>query len=287
MTAGAYGLIIANESDLVHKVLIRFKDHERQAFAEKSLANEIYFLKLLQKNPLGGVETPALISGPHDIKSGSFFAFYTMTRLKGRSAGWNSFSPGQLDTPAKQRAHFTQAGRLLHQFHETARHEPGLKDHQVPTSFLSGNYIPQIPECAGMPDKALKKINRALEVANDYLQTKKHDAVLHDDFAGNNLMVDDQGKITGLLDFGLSGSSGNHLIDFCNVPAESMPYFIEGYEQESGRKIDPLMMTMTLIAQLAESIVYDGYSPTRKAEQVETLRKMLHDARYVTDYTLK
>lgn len=266
---GQWGLVADHNDGTVTKLLFR-QDHEKQQdWAEANLENELAFLRHAGGIKLEGVQIPELVTGMTRLDEGALFASYRMTKLSGTAAKWKA-GPGQ-----EQDAHFFEAGQLLARFQHAAA--------ALPTMGL----IVHSHEKAGMiePVPALDAArNEALAVADLYLQTHKQGGIIHADFHGGNILLDQKGRISGLIDFAVTGPSENRLIDFINVPLEKRESFMHGYGQASGKAVDPMMMTMTEISMLANCINFCADRPAEQKKWIGEMDRQLVKARPVTGF---
>ncbi|MCC7304736.1 MAG: aminoglycoside phosphotransferase family protein [Alphaproteobacteria bacterium] len=238
--AGNYGIVIGdNEShessnQIVTKFLYRFPPDE-QAFAKSSLRNEIRVLQLLHGIHIeDGIQVPQLVSPPEILDHEQFFATYSMTKVAGHGLGrqWEAIT----SLEEQSRLHFQKAGIFLAKFHAAAALHIGTDNTSLPRFNMAGK-ISQVP-CLD------EKTNEKLAAANKYLQKHKKSAIIHGDLHGDNIHSDGI-NITGILDFSETTLCDNFMMDFVNIPRSCVPYFQQGYEQESGVHIDPAMMTLT------------------------------------------
>ncbi len=267
---GQWGLVADHNDGTVTKLLFR-QDHEKQQdWAEANLSNELAFLRMARGVKLDGIQIPEIVTDIKRLDEGTLFASYRMTKLSGMAANWKAGPRQQQDD------HFFEAGHLLARFHEAAAALPvtGLVVHS--------------PEKAGMIETvpALDAArNEALAVADLYLQAHKQGGIIHADYHGGNILLDQKGRISGLIDFAVTGPSANRLIDFINVPPEKSDAFRKGYAQASGQVVDPMMMAMTEISMLANCINFYADRPAEQKKWIGEMDRQLVKIRPVTGFT--
>ncbi len=268
---GQYGFIADHKDGTVTKIFFRSPCPDA---AEEALRNELTSLKLFDSVSIGALQIPRLIDDVAYLDGNDdFFACYRMTKIEGQSASWKFFDQGF--SPRRMESHFRELGELTAEFHLTAsslddtwvcRHGPERGGIVVP--------LPQLDA----------RTNEALQSCDLYLQQGKKPAIIHGDLHAGNILVDDDGKFTGIIDFGLTGPTENHLTDFQNISDRAFPHFKKGYEEASGTTIDPMMMTMTNVSKWAEQVKYYGHIPARLDESLKHLTRHLTEAAPVTGY---
>lgn len=267
LNAGSWGIVTDHNDGTVTKFLFRQGIQLQQNWAQANLNNELAFLRLMKGESFNGVDIPALICDVTQVDKGDFFAFYRMTKLSGVAADWKSGT-------AKD-AHFFEAGQKLAHFHAATADlkNTGLIVHDIER----GGQVESVP---GLDDKR----NAALARANNYLQAHKQSGIIHADYHGGNILLNDKGAISGLVDFAVTGLSENLASDFINVPEEKRPAFIKGYEQASGKPVDLLMITMTEISYLASCLNYYA-DPDQLKTYTDSLDRHLVTASSITGYS--
>lgn len=268
---GHYGLTcITPEDGRVIKAFFRSgrDDHLTPFKVLESMELETAALAALAQTDFGPYQIPRLVEPLQELPGDRFRAYYAMTKISGLAPGWddplifNGRIAYKKDSP-EQREHFRQAGELLGLFHKNAGAK--LEHLDIPEKGRGG-HIPQVPALDN-------DTNRALAIADDYMQAHKQGGIIHGDFYGNNILADDSGNIHGLIDFGLLRRTSNKMIDAVRVPVSVFPDFREGYEQASGQTLDRFMVNLTSLGLCAYSLVNDSMMPDRR----EGLTVRIHD----------
>ena len=252
---GDYSLIIDHQDGTVSKAFFYSPDPLTQQQNQSAFSNEARVLCLLNGEPLNNVHIPKLVEPARRIdNSPDFFGIFRMTKLAGHSVNWETI--GQTETPERVKAHFHQAGQLMADFHARTQ---SLKDVSLPPQGPSWSHVQESPYLN-------EENNLILRKAGAYFKKYAKPAILHNDFHGSQLMRDDKGKIIGLLDFGYVCKSKNHLgeLRWINMLCpEFMDTAMAGYEQQSGQKIDSVMMRITgcIAAVIGVNTVMKGGNP--------------------------
>jgi hypothetical protein len=282
---GHFGLTVlrkdentSNPPDIITKVFYR-TEPENQADAERAYNSEVTILHATDGMNLGDVRTPRLLAPPQRLENDpDFFATYSMTAVPGLAAGWNNkwSSPQSYkdDDPQQQRNHFREAGKLLARFHREAGER--LNKTPLPQREWGGDIV-QDP---GFDDAT----NAALAKANEYLQARRKGGIIHGDYHGGNVLADENGHVTGLIDFGEVAHSNNMVTDFINIPSHVFAHFQDGYEEESGETIDPLIVRMTELACSTNFLQYHEEGSERRAELIRHINEDLEKVKSVTGY---
>jgi len=163
--------------------------------------------------------------------------FILMRRLSGRALS---------DAPVRGRSLaevYRQVGRALAQIHNVTRERYGyLGAHQVmepqsswPAAFeaMWNKLIDDIEGCGGYSREEGRLVRRALEENLSIFDYSGRARLLHMDVWAQNILVDEEGRLTGLVDFdrALWGDPEIEfaVLDYCGV---SVPGFWEGYGRE-------------------------------------------------------
>lgn len=240
---GAYGLVIDHgDEQSLTKIIYKPRNEQRYKTATAMLQNETHALRLFERHPLAGIKTPVILHDPETIQNDRFIAFYQMTKISGH-ADTVLFSDSGTDH------HFSQLGRVLADFHEAARALP--QDHIKPNINLFTANIAH-------PNTLWPALSEALAAANDYLLTHRRGEVIHGDFHGGNIIVDDDNQISGLIDLAAMGYSQNDHSDFMCVPDRFLPSFIQGYEQAGGKTVDPFLIMATKVGMWADRLSHEN-----------------------------
>ena len=273
--AGAFGLTAEYPDGSITKFFFRQKKPSWQEYTKRSLYNEVSCLKLFNLVSFNGIQIPSLLSDPHVLNKKDFCAYYRMTKIPGTSVKWESILGRRKSIKPAVQDYFRQTGRMLAQFHKATA--------KLPAGNLTkwGNDGLCTAPIACLKDDA----NKALSKVSQYLKKHAKPGFIHGDFHGENVLSDNASHTMGLIDFGRSGRSKNIFVDFCNIPDVAMPYFIDGYEQESRKKIDPNMATMTNICLLANYISYLKDDVKKRNKAIRTLNGYLAKVSYITGYT--
>jgi hypothetical protein len=273
---GTFGLAVEYFDHSVGKFLFGSMSPERQAERERMAKTETCILRGLQGRTLNGIQIPALIEDLAPLKGNTdFFATYRMTKVPGHSADWNTMT--QQHSVAAQTKHFIQAGRALAHFHQAAS---TLSVDGMETYGLEhGGRILQLP------DRLCDRTNKALAVANDYLQTHQETGVIHADFRDANVMTDGDDNVVGLLDFSWAGRTDNYLTDFFRIPASCMASAFKGYEDVSHHPINPLVIKMMDISVVVDKLDQLWTCQDDRRKYLDALDKHLADISFLTGYT--
>lgn len=178
-----------------------------------------------------------------------FFAMYTTTKIKGIAADWKTMSLSNGGERESMLQHFVSAGKILAKFHrvDIEGKKYGINAAQSPL-YSIGTEIESIGKLRD------SELNVRLALADEYFQANKVGGLVHGNFLDDVMMINDKGDITGIIDFNMTHYDYNIMIDFLYIPEVGIDHFIQGYEKESGMKIDPLMLPLTKISCLVASI---------------------------------
>lgn len=275
LSMGTFGLVLANETDVITKILFRHKDPYWEGLSEEHSQNEIAALRYFTHSPLEGVETPVLIDEPKALAHDDYAAYYQMTRLQGRSMSWH---PENKSTSEQERLsrEGIQAGRVLARFHQASKDIPA-------NTFKEANPIKHghIHCVESLPPF----INDALSRANDYLQQRKAMGIIHGDFHGGNIIMTPNQDTDGVIDFGFMGYA-NLYYDFIKAKPYFMPALIEGYEMETGESVDKKLITASILGRYASRLIKletdkpdEGFDPQNPERQkvIGTIIECLQD----------
>jgi aminoglycoside phosphotransferase (APT) family kinase protein len=215
---------------------------------------------------LANVDIPEVLSETPLPDSKTMFASYRMTRLPGQVMyGWDYFTKNY--DPAQTAPHFRDVGALLANFHAIAAERLADVTPQSRPWFEWGSDIAQVPALGA-------DINTELAAADRYLRANKQDGVAHGDFHTSNYMVDENFRITGLLDFSFSGRTDNDLIDFAAIPDAQRDVVLTEYERLSGRDIDRTLATVTALSLDARILHWATQNPDGAAAREDVLGRM-------------
>jgi hypothetical protein len=258
--------------------MIRQKDAGFQKVSENTLHNEVAILRLLNGDPIGGVQIPKLTLEPELLPGGDFYAAYGMTKVPGAASRWNRGSGAASADAAQDKRHFEQVGALLAQFHERAA-TLDIDGAGIRTTRHWTDHIEYLPELGD-------EINDAFTKIRTYYDANKRERIIHGDFHGGNVLTDASGDIASLIDFAEVKRSDNFMIDTLNIPDAGFPHFKKAYELESGDVIDPLMATMVAIHGNAAYLKHLGPSPSEDRDKsLQNLYENMNKVKSVTGYT--
>jgi len=241
---GCFGLVLENEDITISKILFRPETETQLARSRFYFENEVNALRLLTKHPISGLETPILLGPPeHWENDSAYLGQYRMSKISGQTQGWYNETADFERDRERQSAYFKKSGALLARFHESASLLPFAT--LDPANFEPKDRVRTVPGLRAETNEALRRVD-------EYLQAHSKKAVVHGDFHGGNIIVNQQGDPVGLLDFAMTGFAENHLCDFRGVPAYALNDFIEGYEEQSGEKIDRHALSATSVSMWAD-----------------------------------
>lgn len=277
--AGTWGIVLKQDEGTVTKVLIGDENPDIHKWAEGNLVNETSFMRLTAQAAANGFadtgfQMPVLLTEPQKLPHEKFFAAYKMTLVPGMGATWDDLDSDLADPAPELKIRFQRAGEALARFHKFTSSLPTetLRAH---AGWRNGD-IPEIPELD-------EKTAEALHRAGRYLEAHKKPAVIHGDYHGKNILLDDEGNVTGLVDFSYTGRCESFFSDFVNVPERMLPDFISGYERESGEAVDPDIALAGNICLWA-AILKDEENAGKKPEHLEELKQRLAKASHITGY---
>lgn len=273
---GVYGIITDNGDGTVSKTLFRQGTIKSRETAENMAHNELTVLRMINKTDFDDIETPILVDDIRPLNSSQFFATYRMTKISGKEVNW----PLVLESKSniEKQSHFLQLGKLMAQFHKVAANFNEAK--LTPHNLKWGGRVQQLPDVD-------EDINCALTIANDYLQNNSTPAIIHGDIHQANIMIDSKSNITGILDFGCTGHNQNYLSDFRCAPSSMFPYIIKGYEQESDKTIDPLMVHITELGFYVDWLNDCWNDDIVRVNGIIEIKKQLSKIRSLTGFTPK
>lgn len=244
VSIGNFGLVLADECDVITKVLFRHKEDYWNSLSAEHAQNEVDSLRYLSAHPLRDVATPCLLAEPVSLDHYDYSSYYQMSRLPGRSMSWYPHDGEAIDSE-RLKLDGIASGRALAQFHRSAAN--------IPKNVLNkANPIKlgRIHVSSNLPDH----VNDALIAADAYLQEHKVLGIVHGDFHGGNIMTEEGHRVSGLIDFGFTGYA-NLYYDFIKAKPHFMPALIEGYEAESGQSIDRHLITASILGRYSARLI--------------------------------
>lgn len=251
---GAFGVVVEHPDGSLTKFLIEGENDSQKQENRQLLENEIGVLGRLRAHLPREIAIPRILKEPEFLGHQKYMAAYTMTKVPGTAGQW--YPEQETRDAVTLEKTFENAGKALAVFHRAAAKIP-LESMPVVRRCVS-----RIEQQAGLGVEE----NAALAAADRYLTAHKKTGIVHGDYHGANMMVNARNEVTGMIDFSMTGVSGNHLLDFIGVPEKSMSPFVRGYERESGEKIDMNMVTLTSLALFTDR--YSRLPPQIDEEKV-------------------
>jgi hypothetical protein len=267
LNMGAFGLVLENRDGSLTNILFDHEAGHMRAKVREFLKTETGVLRAFTARPPAAFDVPVLLKEPDYFGGGDYLAAYTMTRLPGACACW--YGDMEKDAAAYNARHYESAGRTLAKLHREVA--------ALPEQALGERLLGYCTKIDPVPEFSIETA-RAFAAVNRYMQPRLKPAVVHGDYHGGNLMVDENGEVTGVLDFALTGRCGNHLVDFMAVPSGGFADFLRGYERESGETVDRHMMDATMLSMWVEC--YNRPGPVGDLQEFhagkirETLKKL-------------
>ncbi len=205
------------------------------------------------------VEEPVVFDNPRS----PFVGAVKMTRVPGQGADWCELL--RKGSAQEKENHFREVGCVLAELHSQTDRFPADK-------------ITRLGEGADMPLPVIylnNDTNEQLLLVNKYLQDNRQPALIHGDFWGGNLMVDQSNNPTALIDFSSICLTKNHLDDFVYIIElfpEGVPGTLRGYEEYSSKPIDPVMLAATEIGTICHRINFSALDPAMflKTEELQS-----------------
>ena len=229
ISRGYGGLVIDNQDGTVSKAYFRhnrirvYKDDVSYMGAEERA------LRFFEKHKMDEVCVPRIVDEPvyfeGDKKNPFFQGILRISKLKGYAGEWQGIQ-GRLSAEELS-SHMEQAGRVLAEFHRVTQDAPrenifAVKPWDENFTLTSGYF----------QDEENNELASADKVIRDSFTSR----FVHGDFAGRNLMVSENGNITGLIDFAFSSFGHNLTQDFRGVyydNPELLPALVQSYNRHS------------------------------------------------------
>ena len=104
------------------------------------------------------------------------------------------------------------------------------------------------------PWTAELEIAQTVQACDQWLTENQRAGFAHADIAGQNIVIDKDNNITGILDFSFSGVYCNQMVDFRDMSGDFLSLAKEGYESTSDKEIDIAVVEMTQVQTLAGHI---------------------------------
>lgn len=251
---GNFALAVDMNDGTVIKAFRAWK--KNQDLGQILLRNEVACLDFLGGR-VGDYHSPRIVEPPTIFENpdSGFSGYFRMTKLSGTMADWPKLMSEE--SPHKIQKHGAQLGSLIATLHHEADRSGSLLPSAI-KNYGTGIYAVWIK------DAELKRIT--LE-CDKWAQRRCRNGFAHLDIADRNIMVDDRGNVTGILDFSISGNHPNPLIDFGEIPDMMLQSAFHTFKQVSGRNVDPLMLEMTRLSHKAEEISHIWHDPYRENER--------------------
>lgn len=269
---GSFGMVAGHDDGSVSKITFRFIDPDMNGEAKRSAAGEVNTLRLLDgfAGRLGSFHVPVLLGEPNELPEDSpFLHIFRMTHVSGVAGDWYPLTP----VPAAERqAYFRDAGAVLAQFHAA------VADLRMPVRLQGDGW--RIRPVAHLSDR----INEGLMAAARYVDGHAMAGNIHGDFHGGNLMHDADGRITGIIDFAMTGRSANLHSDMLAVPDGYLDKFIEGYEGAGGAKVDRHVVTAASLGWMSRLAHFTQDDPAAQTDVTEKINETLNRLTFVTGY---
>lgn len=272
--SGHFGLVVEHSDGTLSKIFRRPDDPYDLEFFLHNMYAETSTLSILQAASIPNIDLPVLIGEPDTLYHPDYSAHYKMTRINGTCATFNTTKTAYFQSL------YESAGNLLGRFHQAADQMPFNNPH--PHYFQYDCAIAPVPS---LPSKT----NKALEIANDYLQANKKGGVIHGDYHFGNILTRD-GIATGLLDFSFTGRAKNIYTDFWRVGVDDpfFPDFIRGYEQASGEAVNMHLVHATHLSLWASMLKYGGgpsdYQPENDLSALLLINHSLNELAPITGF---
>ena len=247
---GKFGVVLADivppEVPTVTKIFFHRQLGAKYMERARTLAsNELLALDMMRGAfEFDDVKLPRLVSKTKRMHHPDYLMSVEMTKVPGVAGSW-SYETQEEGLPANPEAYFRSAGQLMARFQGTARARALGCPHLMDLGW--GGKIEDVPGLS-------KEIRVKLRDANEYLRRHVIRSVVHGDFRGTNVMSDESGKITGLVDFSHVSFSENALTDFVRIPRIMLPHAIQGYEEATQRKVEPVMIVLTHMTEVAAAL---------------------------------
>jgi hypothetical protein len=238
MSVGEFAIV----RDMGDGTVIKFfrYNSNNPALTQILMKNEIHCLSTFHGR-VGDFKSPVLVDDPvyydADVaqKSGISGAI-RMTRLPGAPAKWKQLI--EMGSATDVQIHGAQLGGLIAALHAQGNQNSWDMPAAVRSSGMGIYFL-------GIEDREFQHL---LQQCNVWYLRRQKFGFAHADMADRNIMVDDRGRITGVLDFSISGNHRNPLIDFDEMPLPIFLPAVHQYGEALGRRIDPLMFTMTKLS---------------------------------------
>lgn len=274
--SGAFGIVVDTGRDSVLKLLRRF-DAQRQNMAQKLLNHELETLTILQGDNFDGIQTPALIGDITYIDHKDFFAAFEMTKLPGLSAKIMSEDFGLPD-----KVHMYQSiGSALGRLHI------GLHDRlgQARANLPSKTYTDGLVHSPLFSDE----INSALERLRAFIKQRRvpaPDTIIHGDFHLGNIMVNETGCVTGVIDWS-DTHVGHNLTDIAYYADSNLREIWAAYAGATGQALDQDLFAVAKITWQVGYLKIIWGQQEKWDYGLGRLETLLTDSAHITGFALR
>lgn len=277
---GNFGAVVDNHDGTVTKLFYRPCNGEYPIpLCHAAYTNEVEILKLLNGTSLGTVRTPELIEDCGVIEDDPrILAAFKMTKLDGAPIDRSIFSNQPKDFIER---FYVQIGHLIADYQqETTKNlsqstdELYLVSTATGMTFFSEIDVPRL---------------QAILKADKYLQEHKQAAFVHGDMHTGNILFDQNGNISGLIDFGTAGYRSNHLSDMSiflvyDQFRKDFHKVVNAYDDRMGSKTDPHMASLTELAALTNLLKHNWYNTAFRKENLSRMDELLVQLGEITHY---
>jgi hypothetical protein len=281
LARGNYGAVLDHGST-VTKLFYRHTTPSEVKHSQSVYEEEIKALKLLSGTSLGTVRTPRLIEDFGGINHPSVLAAYEMEKIDGFTMPKKGFFENQSNRFKEN--FYNQLGTLIAEF-QNATAERAIEQE---TEFDPIEYLSDISFISELD------LNRssALLKADKYLKDRIIPAIAHGDMHLGNIVVNNEGDILGLIDFGNIGISTNHLLDIVSAASYAEPTnahyasnkISDAFHSVMGTKPDRTMVSLTGLAYEAMNLKRSWGNANLRRESLGRLDKLLISTSHLTGY---
>lgn len=264
---GAQALVVDMNDGTMVKAFKRWRDLGEPY---EQLAHECASLMLF-KGQAGRFAVPRIVDEPvkFDEDAGAqagFVGYVRMTKIQGRNPDWDTIKDSASSMATLQR-HAFDIGAAIASVHLAAEGHSLLDD--VPLSFVPvGHHVHTVG--INCPKRRARLI-----ACNDYMMDNLRGGFCHADMKDGNIIVNNDDRIIGIVDFGLAGVHSNIYMDFVRLPWAFLPHAYKGYESVAGILPDAKMVYATFLSmavnELPDAIAEgDEYSIAKITRDIDT-----------------
>ncbi|MDE1153743.1 MAG: aminoglycoside phosphotransferase family protein [Micavibrio sp.] len=254
--ARGFEAVIVEDGDSIVKMFLN-----RANRCERSLQNaeaENRTLDLLEQYGFAPCEIPKKIefikfSSPVQCGADSFVAAIRMTKLSG----------SQPDFQSLDEDFYRQCGRMIGKLHANAEAIPPSKLYEfenITTSFFAALEKHEIRSIPKNEIDVLKELHLKFKTATAPI------VLLHTDAAPNNILVNEQNEITGLVDWSNTAVGrreddffhyGTNFINLPLAPDARLSCVLDGYKTETGIELNKDAVKLSIMTTLADYILHN------------------------------